>query len=314
MKQDGEKYLIVVNPVARGGKAQEAGMWLIDRFCKLGINHEALFTEKPEHARELVFNWVEPVDVVVAVGGDGTINEVINGIMDSKKHNTSFALLPSGTADDFAKNMKIPLDREKALKVILGEETRKIDLVKVNDMYASLISSIGLEGKIAQLVCESGRFKLFAYWYYGLGMLFKRLPKSPLIIDVAGEHIHNEFILIVVCNASRYGRYMKTIPDACMDDGVINLVTFDMMNRFKILLLFFLSMRGWNSWPRQMNSYCGESMRIECLDDVYGQYDGELAMFNRGDVLNIKVEPLAIKVRAPVVKVKRSCRWQMVLF
>jgi YegS/Rv2252/BmrU family lipid kinase len=306
MKKDGEKYLIVVNPVGRGGKAQEDGMWLIDRFRKLGINHEALFTEKLDHARELVSNWVEPVDVVVAVGGDGTINEVINGIMDSKKNNTSFALLPSGTADDFARNMKIPHDREKALKVILGEETRKIDLIKVNGKYAGLIFSIGLEAKIAHLICESKRFKLLAYWYHGLSMLFKRLPKSPLVIDIAGEHLHKEFILIVVCNANRYGRYMKTIPDACMDDGVINLATFDMMNRFKILLLFFLSMRGWNFWPRQMNSYRGESMRIECLDDVYGQFDGEVVMFNRGEVLNIKVEPLAIKVRSPVVKVKKK--------
>ena len=310
MKQDGEKYLIVVNPVAHDGKAREDGMWLIDRFRKLGINYEALFTEKPDHAREFVFNWVEPVDVVVVVGGDGTINEVINGIMSSKKNNTSFALLPSGTADDFAKNMEIPHDREKALKVILGEETRKIDLVKVNDKYASLIFSIGLEAKIAHLVCETKRFKLLGYWYYGLGMLFKRLPKSPLIIDIVGEHIHNEFILVVVCNASKYGRYMKTIPDACMDDGVINLATFDMMNQLETLLLFFLSMRGWNSWYRQMNSYRGESMRIECLDDVYGQFDGEVAMFNRGDVLNIEVEPLAIKVRAPVVKVRSMAHEQ----
>ncbi|MBN2169230.1 MAG: diacylglycerol kinase family lipid kinase [Actinobacteria bacterium] len=301
-----ENYLVVVNPVGRGGKALERGTWLLNKLQHQGVSHEAVFTEKAGHARELVSSWVDPVDTVVAVGGDGTVNEVINGIIDSGHLDRKLAVLPSGTADDFARNMKIPDNREKALAAILGESDKTIDLMLVNDRYASVTVGIGLDAEIAHRTYRSKRFRLLAYWYHGLSMLFKPIPRSPLTIDIGEYHMRNDFLLIVAGNAGDYGRYMNMIPEARMDDGIINLVTADMMNQFKALLLFLLSFCAWHRWARELTFYSGTEMVIECMDDVYAQFDGEVVTYDKGSILDMKVEPLVLKVKVPEHKKRRS--------
>lgn len=292
-----ERYLVVVNPVGRGGHAQRQGIWLLNKLRKMGIPHEALFTEKAGHAHELVASWSPRADVIVAVGGDGTVNEVINGIMNSGQKGRKLAVFPSGTADDFARNMKIPRDRDSALKVLLGEYEKTIDLMKVNDRYASVTVGIGLDAEIAHRSYGSKHLRLLAYWYHGLSMLFKPMPLSKLSIEVGEEHMDGDFLLAVAGNASSYGRYMKMMPDAKMDDGVLNLASFRPMNRFKALLLFGLSIAGRHTWAAKLLS--GPQILIECKDDVYAQFDGEVVIFPKGHELDMKVEHCAIDVRVP---------------
>ena len=294
-----ERYLVVVNPVGRGGYAQRQGVWLLNKLRRMGIEHEALFTEKAGHARELITNWSEPVDVVVAVGGDGTINEVINGIMSSGQRTRKLAVFPSGTADDFARNMKIPRDPEEALKVILGRYERTIDLMRVNERYAAVTVGVGLDAEIAHRAYRSKHLRLFAYGYHGLGMLFKPLPRLHLSIDVGGEHLEDEYLLVVAGNAGSYGRYMKMMPGAIMDDGELNMAALFPMNKLKTLLLFVLSIIGKHTWSGDFTQYSAREITIECLDDVYAQFDGEVVVFPKGERLEMKVEPLAISVRVP---------------
>lgn len=300
-----ERYLVVVNPVGRGGHAQRQAIWLLNKLRRMGIEHDALFTEKAGHAPDLVANWVDRVDVVVAVGGDGTVNEVLNGIMNSAQKDRRLAVFPSGTADDFARNMSIPLGRDEALEVLLGEHEKTIDLMRVNDRYAAVTVGIGLDAEIAYRSYGSKHLRLMAYWYHGLSMLLKPIPRSRLSVDIDGEHLEGEYLLAVAGNAGSYGRYMKMLPEALMDDGEIKLATFDIMNRFKALLLFGLSTTGGrHTWAREMNQYSGKEMVIKCLGDVYAQFDGEVVIFPEGEVLDMKVEPLAITVKVPQGQVK----------
>ena len=294
-----ERYLVVVNPVGRGGYAQRQGVWLLNKLRRMGIEHEALFTEKAGHAQELIANWSEPVDVVVAVGGDGTINEVINGIMNSGQRARKLAVFPSGTADDFARNMRIPRDREEALKVILGEYEKTIDLMRVNERYAAVTVGIGLDAEIAHRAYKSKNLRLLAYWYHGLGMLFKPLPRVRLSIDVGEEHLEGEYLLVVTGNAGSYGKYMKMMPGASMDDGELDLAAFVPVNKLKALFFFALLTIGKHTWSGDFRQYSGRDIKIECLDDVYAQFDGEVVVFPDGELLEMKVEPLAMIVRVP---------------
>jgi len=292
-----ERYLIVVNPVGRGGHAQRQAIWLLNKLRKMGIEHNALFTEKIGHAQDLVANWAEAVDVVVAVGGDGTVNEVINGIMNSSQPGRKLAVFPSGTADDFARNMGIPRDREKALEVLLGEEEKAIDLLRVNGRFVGVTAGVGVDAEIAYRSYQSKHLRLLAYWYHGLSMLFEPPPRSRLAITVGDEKIEGDFLLVVAGNAGSYGRYMKMMPRALMDDGVMNLVTFTMMNRLKALLLFGMSTTGKHTWVRQMDEYDAREIVIECLEKVYTQSDGEARIAGKGEVFNISVAPRALSVK-----------------
>lgn len=294
-----DRYLVVVNPVGRGGHAQRQGIWLLNKFRRMGIQHEALFTEKAGHAKELVANWVDKVEVVVAVGGDGTVNEVINGIMNSGQPGRRLAVFPSGTADDFARNMKIPRDRDEALKVILGDSEKTIDLMRVNDRYAGVTVGVGLDAEIAYRSYESKHLRLLAYWYHGISMLFNPIPHSRVRITIGDEVLEEDFLLVVAGNAGSYGRYVHMMPDAEMDDGEMNLAVFEQMGKPKILLLFGLSMVGKHTWASQFDEYEARKVTIECLEEVYAQFDGEAQMFPAGEVLKMSVEPKALGVRVP---------------
>ena len=294
-----EKYLVVVNPVGRGGHAQRQGVWLLNKLRKMGIEHEAVFTEKAGHAQELVAKWVDVVDVVVAVGGDGTVNEVINGIMCSEQKGRRLALFPSGTADDFARNMRIPRDRDDALKVMVGGHERTIDLMKVNGRYAGVTVGIGLDAEIAYRSYGSKHLRLLAYWRHGLAMIFNPIPTSRLSLTVGDEHFEGEYPLVVAGNAGSYGRYVKMMPQARMDDGVLDLAVFLPMNRFKVLLLFGMSTMGRHTWAKEMSEHSAGRIVIECLEDVYAQFDGEVVIFPEGERLEMTVEPGAIAVRVP---------------
>jgi diacylglycerol kinase (ATP) len=293
-----ERYLVVVNPVGRGGLAMKQGVWLLNKFRKMGIQHEALFTEKAGHARDLVANWADNVDVVVAVGGDGTVNEVINGIMDSGRKERGLAVFPSGTADDFARNMNIPRDKDDALKVMLGEYDKTIDLMLVNDRYAGVTVGIGLDAEIAYRSYGSKHLRMLAYWYHGLSMLLRPMPVYKLAIDVLDQHFEGDFEMVIAGNASTYGRYLKILPEARMDDGVIDLGMFRPMRRMKTLFQFSLLLAGKHN-AKEFTKFTTSSMVIEVIEDVYAQFDGEAQVFEKGQRLEMSIKPEAIRVRVP---------------
>jgi len=145
-----KRYLVIVNPVSRGGKAQEEGIWLLNRLKRAGVDYEFLFTERAGHAEEMVVKWAEDFDVVVSVSGDGTTSEIINGIMKVPSADLKLAMLPAGTADDFACNMGYDRkDKEKALGAILGNSYRTIDLIRYDDRYAAVTWGLGVDSEIA---------------------------------------------------------------------------------------------------------------------------------------------------------------------
>ncbi len=290
-----ERYLVVVNPVGRGGLALKQGVWLLNKFRRMGIHHDALFTEKAGHASELVAGWSDDVDVVVAVGGDGTVNEVINGIMASGK-DRCLAVFPSGTADDFAHNMEIPRERDKALKVMLDEYEKTIDLMLVNDRYAGVTVGIGLDAEIAYRSYGSKHLRQLSYWYHGLSMLAGPMPTSKLSIEVGDEKMEGDFEMVVAGNAGKYGRYLKILPEASMEDGVIDLAVFRPMGTMKTLFQFSLLLLGRHN-AKEFSKYTTQSMAIECIEDVYSQFDGEVQMFYSGQRLEMSIKPHAIRVR-----------------
>ncbi len=170
-----KRYLVIVNPVSRGGKAQKEGIWLLNRMKKLGVDYEALFTERTGHAEEMVTEWSQDFDVVVAVSGDGTANEIINGIMKVPNARIKLAMFPAGTADDFACNVGYSrTDRESSLRAILGDSYRTIDLIRYDNRYAAVTFGLGVDSEIADATFKHKRFRVPAYFYSGLKMVFFR--------------------------------------------------------------------------------------------------------------------------------------------
>jgi diacylglycerol kinase (ATP) len=305
-KED-RRYLVIVNPVSRGGKAQEEGIWLLNRLKRHGVDYEALFTERAGHAEEIVVKWAEDFDVVVSVSGDGTTNEIINGIMKVPSAELKLAMFPAGTADDFAHNMGYERkDKEKALKTILGETCRTIDLIRYDDRYAAVTFGLGVDSEIADGAYRWKRFRIPAYFYSGLRIcFFEERKRYHVRFDYEGQTFDDWVLISILCNAPLFGRYIKIHPEAKMNDGLLGLtIGREMPNVYGLVLFGFACLGGRHGFSRKVSYHEVREMRIECKSDTYAQIDGEVFKFDEGKVINLSVVPQALRVLVPPESIK----------
>lgn len=296
-----QRYLVVVNPVSRGGDALKEGVWLLKHLKRLGVQHEAFITENPGHAEKIVRRWVERVEVVVAVGGDGTINEVVNGMMSSPERDKTLAVFPAGTADDYCHNVGIPRDRNRALEVLLSESDRRIDLLKYNDRYAVVQLGVGVDAEIAYKTLSHKKVRIPAYFAVGLRIVFKeRFRNSTRLMRIESESTVHEgrFLIAVFGNAPLYARYVYWMPDARMDDGVINMSALRPMSPLPAWFLFMKCFRPGYKDERVIYDSSG-AFAVELLEESFIQVDGEVYKYRAGERIDISLERMALKVRVP---------------
>ncbi|MHB8893650.1 MAG: diacylglycerol/lipid kinase family protein [Candidatus Geothermincolia bacterium] len=296
-----QTYLVICNPVSRGGKALKEAVWLLKHLSRLGVHHEAFFTDYPGHARNIVKRWLDRVDVVVAVGGDGTVNEVVNGMMDVAGQDKTFAVFPAGTADDFCHNVGIGRDRAFALQVLLTDHNRRMDLIKYNDNYAAVTVGLGVDAEIAYRTLSHKRVRIPAYFAVGVRIVFKeRFRNSTRLVRIESDNgvIDGRFLITVFGNAPLFARYVWWMPDAIMDDGLINMSALRPMPPARA---WYLLMRCTNRDYRSAKVIKDASSRFSVTlhEETYVQVDGEVYKYNAGDALELSVAPKALKVRVP---------------
>ncbi len=311
MPKEGEdrRYLVIVNPVSRGGKAQEEGVWLINRLKRAGVDYEALFTERAGHAEEMVVKWAEDFDVVVSVSGDGTTNEIINGIMKVPRADLKLAMFPAGTADDFACNMGYDCkDKEQALRAILGDTYRTIDLIRYGDRYAAVSFGLGVDSEIADGAYKWKRFRIPAYFYSGLRKCFLEDRKRYHVRFDYEDQTFDDWVLIaILCNAPLFGKYIKIHPEAKMNDGILGLtIGREMPNVYGLVLFAFACLGGRHGFSRKVSFHQVRRMRVECKSDTYAQIDGEVYKFDAGRVIELSVVPMALRVLVPAASLRNK--------
>jgi diacylglycerol kinase (ATP) len=297
-----KRYLVIVNPVSRGGKAQREGIWLLNRLKRMGVDYEALFTERAGHAEEMVMKWAEDFDVVVAVSGDGTASEIVNGIMKVPNARLKLAMFPAGTADDFACNLGYDRkDRESSLRAILGDSYRTIDLIRYDDRYAAVSFGLGVDSEIADAAYRLKRFRVPAYFYSGLKMVFfDERKRYHLRFDYDGQVFEGWSLISILCNAPLFGRYIRIHPEAKMNDGVLGLtIGREMSNLYGFILVLFAIMGGRHGFSRKVSYHQVRSMRLECKTDTFAQIDGEVHKLEAGRVIYVSVVPRALRVLVP---------------
>jgi len=222
---------VIFNPAAKGEKAR--------RFRKqldtIGTTCALKKTTAPDDARRLAAEAVrEGHELVIAAGGDGTLNEVLNGIGDVPNGfaHTALAVLPLGTVNVFARELAIPLSVEKAWDVVqAGHETR-IDLPSVEfqadgvkkQRYFAQLAGAGLDARAIELVSWSLKKKVgpLAYVLAGLNALTERLPR----INISNGRNQTVGELILIGNGRLYGGNYRLLPQADLRDGLLDVCIF----------------------------------------------------------------------------------------
>lgn len=219
------KCVVVINPVAghAAGKKYEQPLKaaLLENFDDVLVK----YTEQDGDATRFVAEAVEQgADTYFVVGGDGTINEAINGLA-RLANPLQFGFLPLGTANDLARALKIPLDPAKAIAAYKHFHQQQIDIAKINDEYFMNVTAIGtIPEALTHTKTEAKtRFGFLAYVRDGLNALLKsKNQQYDIIIDGQEKHLTTNLIIIALTNS--VGSFENMIADAKVDDGKLHFM------------------------------------------------------------------------------------------
>lgn len=283
-----EKQFLIVNPIAGRGAAGKAIPEIEEKLQSLDIQYDLVQTEKPGHGIELAAEAVSKgYTSVVAVGGDGTSNEVINGMMHSASQGpitSKFGVLPIGRGNDFSYGMGVPQDLEKAYQTLVRGLTRPIDVgfVKGGDYpegrYFGNGIGIGFDTVVG---FESLKLPSFihgtpAYLIAALKTIFLYFNAPLLRINIDGETIEQPCLLVSVMNGRRMGGSFVFAPDSESDDGLLNLCIVRQVTRLQVLGLMPKVMSGTQSEHEAVSMPAGKHIQIEAINGTLPVHaDGE---------------------------------------
>ena len=268
-------YHIITNPVAgknKGLKTLEAVRRVFEN-AKVAFSTHTSTGEKD--ATNIVRKLTEAGETeIIALGGDGTLHEVLNGIADPTKCN--LGLIPSGTGNDFAEHAGIPLDAEKAAELILQSEPKETDFIEVDGVRCMNVAGIGMDVDVLER-CNRGKRK--GKLKYLLSLLQSLFAFKGYEVEVTSEGVEEKRNVLIasVCNGTQFGGGIRICPVADSTDKKLDVVVVDCIGgKMKIVQAFLQLMKGKVlELPETLHFLC-DSVVFKPLVPCTVQLDGEL--------------------------------------
>jgi len=226
MTRPPEPPLFLVNPASGNGATGKRWPKLRKRAAELGLEGEQVLSEFPGHLAQAAKD--SPGSLLVVIGGDGTVNEVANGVAGTE---AELAVLPCGTGQDFGRTHGLPTRFDDAVRVALGGETRTIDLGRVElesgtSRFFANVGSAGMSGAVARRANTMTKaFGGRATFFYALTREFLAWQNTRVVVELDdGVQREGPMHDVIVANGNWHGGGMKLAPDARQDDGVFDVV------------------------------------------------------------------------------------------
>ncbi|MEK4951497.1 diacylglycerol kinase [Bacillus sp. FSL W8-1127] len=215
-------------------------------------------------------------DIVVAAGGDGTLNEVVNGLAE-QEYRPKLGVIPMGTTNDFARALQIPRDIEKAVDIIVKGDTLPVDIGRMNDRY---FINIAGGGRLTELTYEvPSKLKTMmgqlAYYIKGIEML-PSIKATELTIEYDGKLFEGEAMLFLIALTNSVGGFEKLAPDASINDGLFTILILKKTNLAELLRIATLALRGEHLSDDHVIYTTANRVKVRSSEKVLINLDGEL--------------------------------------
>ena len=261
------EILVILNPAARSERAKNT--WKkIEKFpgCKLRI------TTAPGDARAAAERAVaEGFKTIVAAGGDGTVNDVVNGIAGA---DVALGILPVGTMNVFAAELGLPSDLAEAWAVIREGRTRKIDLARANARYFVQLAGVGLDAQVVQETSWNFK-KNFGPLSYVISAAQIAARKPPrLFVEADGVEREGSFVLIG--NGRYYGGPVAVFKDARIDDGKLDVLIFKNLGYLDIARYLGTIFMGKHTRLSDVEYFQTKKAAVRSDENVPVEVDGEV--------------------------------------
>lgn len=288
---------LIVNPAAGRGEVERRMPLLREILQREGLEFEEARSKAPWEAVGLAQKAAEEgYPIVVAVGGDGTVHEVGNGILQAGKESTAMGILPTGTGSDFAYALGIPTDLQQACRILRDGETRAVDVGWiVGERY--FLNGVGI-GFDARVAIESRKIKRLRGFLVYLVAVFRilmdyHIPRVK--IDLDGQKIEQTITLTAVANGRRYGGGFLLAPDARVNDGLFEVCIGRGLGRLGILRLIPEVMKGTHIDKEPITMARARRVVIESEDPLPVHADGEIVATD-AHRLEMEVHPGRLQV------------------
>jgi len=294
MTRNLRKIFSIINPISGVGSKDKIRDMLVARCTELNLASEVIFTEYAGHAAELTRKAVEDgADCVIAVGGDGTVNEVAKNLLHT---DVALGIIPKGSGNGLARELHIPMDARGAIDVIFSENITTIDACRANEHLFFCTCGVGFDATISEEFAKQKRRGSLTYLRNIVEEYLGYKPKAyELSID--GHTISEQAFLITCANASQYGNNAYIAPHADITDGLMDvtiLSPFTALDIGPLAIQLFTKTLDKNS---KIKTFRTKEVRISRPSEGIMHIDGE--PITVGCNINVSVIRSALNVLTP---------------
>lgn len=295
----------IINPAAAAGRCPARWTELQDRFRQDGIQGKPRLTSRPGDAVRLAQELGRECEVVVAVGGDGTLFEVASGLLDSGASNPTLGVVPLGTGNDAARQFGIN-DLTQARLALRGNRTKTVDAIRIRcqvegttvTRYALLFGAVGIAGEALKKTTPGVKRVFGQRLAYPVGALRAiwtyRPPQMRVTCD--GQTWANRFLLVCASNGEMAGGGMRLAPGARIDDGQLDVNVCEGIGRMATAALLWQVCRGRRMSHPKLRYFNARTVSVEADLPLAVAADGELIGHTPAQ---FEVVPRALKILIP---------------
>ena len=291
------RIAFIMNPVS-GTKNKAAACAYIEKVFGLSDDYElTMYTTRcagDGYEQALHFAKKE-FDIVVAVGGDGTVNEVARGLMNSK---TMLGIIPMGSGNGLARHLHIPMNYKKAVEALKSGKSQVIDAGEINGKIFFVTAGVGFDALIGNLFNAKGKRGLFNYAWLSLKKIVQYRPRK-YSVEIDGKRFERKAYLITFANASQWGNNVYIAPLAQVGDGWLDVVIVKGNAYLNVLPLFIrlFAKSLHKAWT--VESFRGKQISVTRAKEEYVHFDGESAIMGRE--IEVKVIPTVLTIITPEI-------------
>ena len=275
------KHVFIVNPVSGRGKALKVSLG-IKKICEEEkLDYEIHYTNGPKDATRIAKKVKGSKNIIYSVGGDGTLNEVLNGVIGTKN---MLAVIPAGSGNDFYRTLS-KMDDEMPL----------IDVGKVNGKYFLNVVSIGIDAEVAKNAEVMKRLKVPTSQIYNASIVytFFKYKFKDIEFSVDNTRSKNKCTILTICNGKMYGGGYKIAPEALLSDGYFDVYIVDKISKPTLPFLLGKLKKGTHESLKEVHKSKATKIKFKCDYDLVCNVDGEIMIDRK---FNIKILPKSLLI------------------
>ncbi len=302
-----KKSVAIINPTANRGRSKAIWNQIKPTLLGQGLCIREMFTEKPFHAQKLTSEGLyDGNDIVFAIGGDGTINEVVNGFFSNDKpinENALLGVVRTGSCSDFAKTLQDESKKLNSETIVYNKDVNAVDVACVtyqNDdgnelrRYFINVADVGIGATTVEKVEKT--YKKFGGklgFFLGTLATVARYKNKHFEVLLDNQIHSDKYSAIIMANGKYFGGGMKVAPNAKLDNGLLNVITVGDLGKAEFIFNMLKVYSGKHLYHPNVKSYEAKNIRISAPDNFFVETDGE---YFQGKTVEFSVLPKGIRV------------------